>query len=281
MSEGLLAFADHLPNCHACQYGKQKWRPFPKSTWRATHKLHLIHTDVSSPQRTVSLVGSQYYMVFIDDFTRLYWIFFLKFKSKVARVFWKFKKMVENQSGCKIQVLRSDNGKEYASKEFNLFSKQAGIEHQFTTPYTPQQHGVSEKRNIYIMQMTRCMLHDKELPKKFWVEAVSTVVFLQNRLPTKALKNKTPYEAWYSYKPSFNFLKVFDCVCFSHIPQVKHVKLDKKSEPGIFVGYSSTSKAYKVYQPQTGKLIVSKDVFFNEYEKWNWEQTQETSKSKY
>ena len=141
--------------------------------------------------------------------------FFLKFKSKVARVFWKFKKMVENQSGCKIQVLRSDNEKEYASKEFNLFSEQASIEHQFTTPYTPQQNGVSEKRNIYIMEMTRCMLHDKELPKKFWAGAISIVVFLQNRLPTKALKNKTPFEAWYSYKPSFNFLKVFDCVCFS------------------------------------------------------------------
>jgi len=69
---------------------------------------------------------------------------------------------------------------------------------------------------------------------------------------------------------------VFGCLCFSHIPQAKRDKLDKKSEPGIFVGYSSSSKAYKVYQPQTGKIIVNRDVFFNEEEKWNWEQTKKT-----
>jgi hypothetical protein len=73
---------------------------------------------------------------------------------------------------------------------------------------------------------------------------------------------------------------VFGCLCFSHIPQAKRDKLDKKSEPDIFVGYSSSSKAYKVYQPQTGKIIVSRDVFFNEEEKWNWEQTKKASTSK-
>ena len=104
--------------------------------------------------------------------------FFFKFKLEVAGVFLKFKKMVENQSSWKIQVLRSYNGKEYPSKEFNLFCKEEGIEHQLIAPYTPQQNGVSEKRNRYIMEMTKCMFHDKELPMKFWVEAASTAVFL-------------------------------------------------------------------------------------------------------
>jgi len=67
--------------------------------------------------------------------------------------------------------------------------------------------------------------------------------FLQNRLPTKVLKDKTPFEAWYGYKPSLTFLKVFGCVCFAHVPQVKHDKFDKKAILGIFVGYSSVSKA--------------------------------------
>jgi hypothetical protein len=71
--------------------------------------------DVAGPQRTPSLKGSLYYIIFIDDFSRMCWIFFLKFKSEVARVFWKFKKMVKNQSGCKIQSIRSNNGKEYTS----------------------------------------------------------------------------------------------------------------------------------------------------------------------
>ena len=90
--------------------------------------------------------------------------------------------------------------------------------------------------------------------------------------------DKTPFEAWYGYKPSLTFLKVFGCVCFAHVPQVKRDKLDKKATPGIFVGYSSVSKAYKVYHPQTGKMTVSRDVHFNEEQQWNWENSQRTTK---
>ena len=86
--------------------------------------------------------------------------------------------MVETQSGCKIQVLRSDNGKEYTSAQFILFHEEAGIEHQLIAPYTPEQNGVSERRNRSVMEMARCMLHEKELPKQFWAEAVNTTVFL-------------------------------------------------------------------------------------------------------
>ena len=166
------------PNCNACQFGKQNRMPFPKSTWRASQKMQLIHTNVAEPQRTPSLQGSSYFILFIDDFTRMCWIFFLKFKHEVARVFIKFKKMVETQSGCKIQVLRSDNGKEYTSAQFILFHEEAGIEHQLTTLYTLEQNRVSERRNRSIMEMARCMLHEKELPKQFWAEAANTTVFL-------------------------------------------------------------------------------------------------------
>lgn len=275
MARGLPELDDILPSCPACQFGKQKRLPFPKSSWRASQKLQLIHTDVAGPQRTPSFQGSIYYILFIDDFSRMCWIYFLKFKSEVAGVFWKFKKMIENQSGCKIQMLRSDNGKEYTSAKFDLFCEEAGIEHQLTVPYTPQQNGVSERRNRTVMEMARCMLHEKELPKCFWAEAANTAVFLQNRLPTKALEDKTPFEAWYGYKPSLSFLKVFGSVCFVYVPQVKRDKLDKKAIPGIFVGYSSVSKAYKVYHPQTKNLTITRDVHFNEDEKWDWKNVQE------
>jgi len=280
MSRGLPVLSDHLPNCNACQFGKQNRIPFPKTVWRATKKLQLIHTDVAGPQRTPSLQSSLYFILFIDDFTRMCWIYFLKFKHEVAGVFLKFKKMVETQSGSKIQFLRSDNGKEYTSAQFNLFCEEAGIELQLTAPYTPEQNGVSERRNRSVMEMARCMLHEKELPKQFLAEAANTTVFIQNRLPTKALQDKTPFEAWYEYKPSLTFLKVFGCVCFAHVPKVKRDKLDKKALPGIFVGYSSVSKAYKVYHPQIETLTITRDVHFNEDQQWDWKNPPKTSGSR-
>ena len=84
------------------------------------------------------------------------------------------------------------------------------------------------------------------------------------------MNDQTPFEVWYGYKPSLNFLKVFGCLCFTLVPQVKRDKLDKKALPGIFVGYSLVSKAYKIFQPQTGKIVISRDVQFLEDEEWDW-----------
>jgi hypothetical protein len=190
---GIPPFTEITLNCHACQFGKQNRKSFPRSTWRSSQKLQLIHTDVVGPLSTPSLNGSKYYLLFIDDFSRMCWIYFMKFKSEVAGIFWRFKKNVENQSNCRIQAIRSDNGREYTSTEFNLYCEEAGIEHQLTAPYTPEQNGVSERRNRYIMEMARCMLHEKNLPKVFWAEAANTTVFLQNRLLTKLLAEKTPF----------------------------------------------------------------------------------------
>ena len=101
---------------------------------------------------------------------------------------------------------------------------------------------------------------------------------MQNRLPTKALKDQTPFEAWYGYKPSLHFLKIFGCLCFTHVPHIKKDKLDKRALPSIFIGYSSITKAYEVFQPQTGNIVISRDVHFVENAKWNWEDTEQSNR---
>ena len=122
------------------------------------------------------------------------------------------------------------------------------------------------------MKMTRCMLHEKNLPKRFWGKAANTVVCLQNRISTNAVKNLTLFEVWYGYKHSLKFLRVFGCLYFTYIPQVKRDQLDKKAEADIFIGYSTISKAYRVFQPHTSRVIVSQDVHFAGNEQWNWEE---------
>jgi hypothetical protein len=98
-------------------------------------------------------------------------------------------------------------------------------------------------------------------------------------MPTRALQKKTPFEAWFGYKPDLQHLKIFGCICFTHVPQVKRDKLDKKSEPGVFIGYSSPSKAYRIFQPQNGRILVSRDVNFMEDKQWKWEQPEEKLES--
>ena len=101
--------------------------------------------------------------------------------------------------------------------------------------------------------MTICLLHEKCLLKEIWAEAVYTTVFLLNRLITRVLEKKTPYEAWFDIKRKLTNFKVFSCLCFFfYVPQVKRDKLSEKAKLEIFVGYNRVSKAYKIYQPQDG-----------------------------
>ena len=96
--------------------------------------------------------------MFIDDYSRMCRVYFSKQKSEVADVFRKFKAMVENQANCGIKEMRTDNGNEYTSNKYHLFCIDAGIEHQLMVTYTPQQNGVSERKNRTVMEMARCLI---------------------------------------------------------------------------------------------------------------------------
>jgi transposase InsO family protein len=103
---------------------------------------------------------------------------------------------VENQTGRKIKVLRTDNGGEYTSNEFNDFYAGEGIKRELTIPYNPQQNGVAERKNMAIVGVAKAMLHDQGLPLFLWAEACYTAVYLQNRSPHRALRDKTLEEAF-------------------------------------------------------------------------------------
>lgn len=202
--------------CKVCQYEKQERLPFPTNkAWRAIKKLHLVYTDVCGQTKATSLSNNRYFILFIDKYTRYCWVYFLKVKSEVAKVFRKFKAIVENQACYKLRILRLENGIENTFEKFQKFCEDAGIEHQLSNTYTSQQNGMCERKNKTVMDMSRCLLFEKKLPNQLWVEATNTFVYLLNRLPTKAMKDMTPFEGWFGFKPSVSHLKVFGCVlCF-------------------------------------------------------------------
>ena len=194
--------------------GKQTRAVFPDNTYRAVSKLQLIHTDVCGPMHNESLNGSKYFLLFIDDFSRYCWVYFLKSKVDVFAEFVKFKAAVELETGNKLKTLTSDNGGEYTSRQFEAYLAKEGIKHQLNIPYTPQQNGVSERRNRTLMEMARCLLYEKKLPLNFWAEAVNAATYLINRMASRVLADKTHYELWYGLKPSINHLKVFGSICY-------------------------------------------------------------------
>ncbi|CAL5325451.1 unnamed protein product [Camellia sinensis] len=129
-----------------------------------------------------------------------------------------------------------------------------------------------KRKNRTIEEMSKSMLHEKRLPKTFWGEVMYTSVYLMNRCPTKALKDKTPFEAWSGRKPSVNHLKVFGSICYAHVPKEVRHKLDENSKKCIFVGYSSKSKGYRLFSLDQKKVIICRDVLFDEKASFDWKE---------
>jgi transposase InsO family protein len=190
-----------------------------------------------------------YYVLFIDDYSQKTWIYFLKAKDEVLNKFQEFKALVENLSEMKIKVLRSNYGGEYTSNEFKDFCREAIIKRELTTPYNPLQNGVAERKNRSIVEAAKTMIHDQSLPMHLWAEASSTTVYVQNISPHEILGNKTLEEVFTGKKLEVNHLRIFGCPMYIHIPKEKRTKLESSGRKGIFVGYSETSKAYRIYIP--------------------------------
>jgi hypothetical protein len=162
----------HKGVCRSCALGKNVKGSFLSSYNRSKEILDLIHLDVCGPMTVASLNGYWYYVLFIDDHSRKTWIYFLKNKDGVFAKFQEFKAQVENLTKRKIKVLRSDNGGEYTSKDFNNFCIEAGIKREYTVPYNPPQNGVAERKNITIIKATKAMIHDQSLPMTLWAEVL-------------------------------------------------------------------------------------------------------------
>jgi transposase InsO family protein len=151
---------EHDGVCKGCALGKNTKGSFTSSDSKSKGILDIIHSDVCGQMMVPSLGNFVYYVLFIDDYSRKRWIYFLKVEDEVFNKFQEFKALVENLSGKKIKILRSNNGGEYTSNEFKDFCKEARIKRELTTPYNPQQNGVAERKNRSIVEAVKAMIHD-------------------------------------------------------------------------------------------------------------------------
>ena len=126
-----------------------------------------------------------------------------------------------------------------------------------------------ERRNQTVIGMARSMMKAKGMPARFWGEAMTTVVLILNRAPTKVLKGKTPFEAWYGRKPTVSFLRTFGCIGHVRKKKPNLTKLEDRSTPMVFLGYVVGTKVYRLYDPRVDKVLVLRDAVFDEKVAWD------------
>lgn len=118
--------------------------------------------------------------------------------------------------------------------------------------------------NRTLVEMARCLLIKSNLPPSFWAEAIATAAYIRNRSPSRSLDDSTPFETRFGYKADVSNLKIFGCKAYALNKDPGRSKLGPKSKPCVFVGYCDDSKAYRLWDPESRKIIKSRDVIFNE-----------------
>nr|GEZ94133.1 retrovirus-related Pol polyprotein from transposon TNT 1-94 [Tanacetum cinerariifolium] len=244
---------DHT--CTACLKGKQhKASCKSKLVYSMTKPLHTLHMDLFSPTSVSSISHKWYCLVVTDDFSRFTWTFFLKSKNETSGILKKFITKIENLKNLKVKIIRCDNGGEFRNKEMNDFCSQKGIKREFSNARTPQQNDFAERRNITLIEAARTMLADAKLPVTFWAEAVNTAYYVQNMVLVNKSHNKTPYELFNGRSPAIGFLKPFGC----HVMILNTLdnlgKFEEKGDGGYFIGYSMSSKAFRVFNKRTRRV---------------------------
>ena len=253
--------------CDDCVVSKAHRSSIPKerSSELAKGILDRVHSDVCGPVETPSIGGSRYFVTFIDEHSNWVMVYMMKRKSEVCDRFLEFEKYAERQTGRKIRVLRSDRGGEYLSESLSKYFKHRGIVHELTAAYTPHQNGKAERFNRTCMNLVRAMLRHRDVQKRFWAEALQTATHIRNRVTSSALpSNTTPHHLWKDAVPNVSYLRVFGCKCWYTVPKSQLQKLDPRGKAAIFVGYAEASKAYKLIDLESHKIVISRDVVFDE-----------------
>ncbi|CAA7017709.1 unnamed protein product [Microthlaspi erraticum] len=162
----------------------------------------------------------------------------------------------------KIRTLYSDNGGEFIA--LRSFLSDNGISHFTSPPHTPEHNGIAERKHRHVVETGLTLLGQSSMPTSYWYYAFSTAVYLINRFPSPTIENHTPYEKLFQQPPNYLKLRVFGCFCFSWLRPYTSHKLDERSKPCTFIGYSLTQSAYLCLDPASGRVYMSRHVQFVE-----------------
>jgi hypothetical protein len=191
-------------------------------------------------------------------------VFFLQEKSHTQETLKGFLRWAQNEFGLRIKKIRSDNGTEFKNSQIEGFLEEESIKHEFSSPYTPQQNGVVERKNRILLDMARTMLDEYKTLDRFWAEAVNTACYTINRLYLHRILKKTSYDLLTGKKPNVSYFKVFGSKWFILVKRGRKSKFNPKAVEGFLLGYDSNTRAYRVFNKSSGLVEVSCDIVFDE-----------------
>jgi transposase InsO family protein len=252
---------DEKLECPECPLGKMIRLPCKENKPTEGKPGEHLSAHLCGPMRTESLGGSRYFMVVKDRLTCYREVYFLKTKEahEVANSIADHIRQMKHITGNKVKTLGTDNGLEFVNNELETLLRQWKIVHERTIPHSPEQNGSLERDNRTIVEIGRTLLHAAELPEQLWPEMVKTAVYIHNRVPNRK-DNVSPYEKVYEKKPNLDHLRIIGSQAFVSIPKSQRTKWDKTCWIGILVGYGDSRKFYRIYNPETQKVHICKDV---------------------
>jgi len=169
--------------CCECQIGKQTKMSHSRLEHQATSKvLDLLHMDLMGHMQVETISGKMYVHVVVNDFSRFTRVNFNRDKSNTFNMSKELCTQLQREKGCGIVRIRSDHGAEFENAKFDECCSDEGIKNEFSSPITPQQNGVVERKNRTLQESVRIMLHAKHLPYRFCVEAINTSCHIHNRV---------------------------------------------------------------------------------------------------
>ncbi|KAL4324612.1 hypothetical protein GQ457_11G008400 [Hibiscus cannabinus] len=253
---------DHS-TCTVCPLAKQRCLSFPVSSTYSKSPFELLHCDVWGPFKDATYDNHRFFLTLVDDFTRSTWTYLMHHKSDVLMIIPSFLQLVKRQFGHDVKIFRSDNAPELKFKQ--LFN-QLGIIHQFSCVETPQQNSIVERKHQHLLAVARALFFQSRVPIRFWGDCILTATYIINRLPTRVLLDKSPYEILHAHAPSFSNLRTFGCLCFVSTLKSHRNKFSERALPGVFLGYVPGVKGFKIFVLKTQSINPHEiaDQFFNE-----------------
>ncbi|KAG7597976.1 Retrotransposon Copia-like N-terminal [Arabidopsis suecica] len=248
-------------HCSICPLAKQKHLPYISHNNMSENAFDLLHIDIWGPFSVPTTEGYRYFLTIVDDNSRVTWIYLLKTKSEVLKVFPDFLKMIETQYKAVVKGVRSDNAPEL---QFTELYRSKGIQSYHSCPETPEQNSVVERKHQHILNVARSLMFQAHLPLEHWGDCVLTAVFLINRLPTPLLKNKSPFQVLTNKKPEYKGLRVLGCLCYSSTSSKTRHKFQPRAKACLFLGYPAGYKGYKLLDLETHTIHISRNVVFHE-----------------